>query len=597
VTSDSDSWARATEAHRAGRLEEAAAGYGQMLRRNPTHAPALHQLGLLHYQRGDAAQALALLEAALEVTPDADQVLSNTAVVLRSLGRHAEALGLLDRAIALKPDLATAHGNRGLALQAIGRHAEALESFDRALATGPGTADLLRHRADALYALQRHDEAAAAYRRALELQPAWAEVHWCLGNTLLRLDRPEAALASFDRAITLKPDYAEAFLNRGSALDTLRRHEQALASFERALAIKPDFPEALSNRCNALLELARYDEAVASSDQALALRPDYAQAHWNRSLIRLLQGELAEGFGEYEWRWKRPEIASSARRFEQPLWGGEPLRGRTILLHAEQGIGDTLQFVRYVPLVAARGARIVLEVQRPLQRLLSVLPGVSQVIAEGDDLPAFDVHCPLLSLPRAFGTTLETIPAEAPYLPLRPAAVATWKERLPAPGPRIGIAWSGNPAHKSDWKRSIPFACLTPLLAQPGLQFISLQYGVREADRAAVEASHSLVHLPTGWEEFAETAAVISHLDLVITVDTAVAHLAGALACPVWILLATVPDWRWLLARGDSPWYPTARLFRRQGGESWEDVIRRVAEALPARFAGQPSPPAPIAST
>ncbi len=595
MSADPDVWSRAADAHRAGRLDEAEAAYAEILRGNPAHAAALHQLGLLRHQKGRAAEAFGLIEAALKITPEAAPVLSNGAVVLQSLKRYPEALAMLDRALAANPGFATAHGNRGLVLRAMGRHAEAIESFDRAVESQPGAVDLLSHRAHSLFALDRHAEAERAYRHVLGMQPASALLHWCLGNTLLALKRFGDALASFDAALALDPNYAEALLNRGNTLSALHRDDAAIAAYDRALAARPEFPEALSNRGNSLLELGRFDEAVASCDRAIALRPDYAQAHWNRSLIRLLQGELAEGFGEYEWRWKRAEIAPFAPSFQQPLWDGKSsLKGKTILLHAEQGLGDTIQFLRYVPFVAARGARIVLEVQSSLEQWLTALPppypspqaggGVAQVVAQGDDRPAFDVHCPLLSLPLAFATTLDTIPADVPYLSVPPDQTEGARKRLPAGRPLVGLAWSGNPDNKGDWKRSVPLADLVPLLSLPGLRFVSLQYDVREADQATLANCTDIVRLPDDAADFAETAAVVANLDLVVTVDTAMAHLAGALGKRVFVLLPPVPDWRWLLGRDDSPWYPTARLFRRRDGETWETVVDRVREAVAAMF-------------
>ncbi len=357
-----------------------------------------------------------------------------------------------------------------------------------------------------------------------------------------------------------------------------------MAAYDRALAARPGFPEALSNRGNSLLEFGRFDEAVASCDSAIALRPDYAQAHWNRSLIRLVQGELAEGFGEYEWRWKRAEIAPFAPSFRQPLWDGKSsLEGQTILLHAEQGLGDTIQFLRYVPLVAARGARIVLQVQPALVPLLSSLSTVTRLLPQGAELPPFDCHCPLLSLPLAFGTTLDTIPAEAPYLSVSPERIAAWRQRLPD-GPLVGLAWSGNPENRGDWKRSVPLADLRPLLSLRGVRFVSLQLDVRETDQVTLADCSDIVRLLEDTADFIETAAVVANLDLVVTVDTVIAHLAGALGKRVFVLLPSVPDWRWLLGRDDSPWYPTARLFRRRAGETWDPVVGRVRDAMVAMF-------------
>jgi tetratricopeptide (TPR) repeat protein len=337
VPAESELWSRATHAHRAGRLDEAEAAYAEILEHNSVHAGALHQLGLLRHQKGQSAEAFELLDAALRIAPDAAPVLSNAAVILQSLTRYEEALALLDRAIAASPDFTPAYGNRGLVLQALGRHAQAADSFDQAVARGADATEMAYRRANSLFALPPRRGPARLWSGA-GTPPDIGIAALVCGQHLLALKRLEEALASFECALAIKPDYPEALLNRGNTLSALHRDQQAVAAYDRALAIQPDFPVAWSNRGNSLLELARYDEAVASCDRAIALRRDYAQAHWNRSLIRLLQGELAEGFGEYEWRWKRPEIAAVAPSLPQPRWdGASSLQGKTVLLHAEQG--------------------------------------------------------------------------------------------------------------------------------------------------------------------------------------------------------------------------------------------------------------------
>jgi len=383
------------------------------------------------------------------------------------------------------------------------------------------------------------------------------------------------------RGQLLQPDLAEVLSNRGITLHELNRYDEALASYDRALVLQPDYATALNNRGINLYDLKRYDEALASYQRALALRPDYAEAHWNEALLRLLTGDYSHGWAKYEWRWKKESMAPVKRNFPQPVWlGGDAIDGKTILLHSEQGFGDTIQFCRYVPLVAARGAHVILEVERPLQQLMTTLAGATQVIAKGDPLPDFEVHCPLLSLPLAFGTRVETIPSGPPYLRAPAQSLMNWDTRLaPQRRPRIGLAWSGNAAHQSDRQRSISLRTLLPLL-DTGATFVSVQKDVNAADAGVLTERGDILHFGDALGDFSDTAALISNLDLVISVDTSVAHLAGALGKPVWVLLAYAPDWRWLLDRDDSPWYPTARLFRQDASRAWDGVIVRVQQAL-----------------
>jgi tetratricopeptide (TPR) repeat protein len=355
--------------------------------------------------------------------------------------------------------------------------------------------------------------------------------------------------------------------------------DKALASYDRALSVRPDSTEVLSNRGNTLHELKRFEEALASYDRALTLRPDYAAAHYNEALCRLLVGDFERGWNKNEWRWQTNQVAK--RNFTKPQWlGHENIAGKTILLYAEQGFGDAIQFCRYVPLVAKRGAHVILEVPKPLQELMSNLTGVAQIASNGDPLPDFDFHCSLLSLPLAFGTRLATIPAAIPYLRASSPALNDWDTRLgPRGRPRIGLAWSGHPAHKKDHNRSISLGSLLSLL-EINATFVSLQKDIRPDDATVLKDRSDICHFGDALESFSDTAALMSHLDLVISVDTSAAHLAGALAKPVWVLLPFIPDWRWLLDRDDNPWYPTARLFRQDATRGWDNVIERVHAAL-----------------
>jgi hypothetical protein len=378
----------------------------------------------------------------------------------------------------------------------------------------------------------------------------------------------------------LKPDNADALCNLGALLSGFDRHEDAAESYRRVLADHPDHVAALCNMGVALMARNDIEGAVECYRRAIAHNPDFADGHWNLSLAQLVEGDFAKGWRGYEWRLKTKRHVP--RGFEQPAWDGGPLAGETILLHREQGLGDTIQFMRYAPLVAARGGRVVLEVQPPLVRLAKSIKGVAEIVAAGTALPRFDLHCPLLSLPERFATTLETVPVGAPYLTPDPEEVERWRLKLGG-GPRlkVGIAWAGNRSHKNDRSRSVAIERLSPILDIPGIRWVSLQVGERAGDLDRLPIG-TVVDISDQLGDFGDTAAVIANLDLVIAVDTAVAHLAGALGRPVWAMLPFAPDWRWMLDRGDSPWYPTLRLFRQGTDRSWDAVIGHLAKELAA---------------
>ncbi|HEX3502800.1 MAG TPA: tetratricopeptide repeat protein [Xanthobacteraceae bacterium] len=575
---------------------------------------------LLALRRFD--EALASYDRAIELRLDSSEIHTNRGNALHELKRHQEALASYDRALALRPDHIEALANRGVALLALERFEEALAGCDRALALQPDFAEALCNRGLAQYRLTRFAEALASHERALALRPDYAEAHYNRANALLALERLEEALAAYDHVLTLRANYPEALLNRGSVLEKLKRFEDALASYDRAIALRPNYAEVHANRGIVLEKIDRFEESLASYGRALALqpdnagahyrqgvalekvkrfaealahygraitlRPDYADAHHNEALCRLLTGDLRRGFAQYEWRWQTEQLERVKRRFPQKLWrGSDEITGKTILLHAEQGFGDTIQFCRYVPRVAERAAHVILEVQKPLQDLMRSLPGAARIVSKGEPLPDFDLHCPFLNLPVAFGTELATIPSATPYLQAHPSAVAHWDARL---GPkfrrRIGLAWAGHPTHLNDHNRSMRLDAL--LSATDGIDatFVSLQRQIRDADTAILQDRSDIFHFGEELHSFSDTTALIASLDLVISVDTSVAHLAGALAKPVWVLLPFIPDWRWLLDQEDSPWYPTARLFQQDETRAWGNVMKRVHAALQDQFPG-----------
>jgi len=474
-----------------------------------------------------------------------------------------------------------------------GSYGQALANFDKALALQPRHADALANRAEALRELGHYDEALASCDRALALRTTHADALNNRAAALIDLARFDEALASCDRALAGRPDFALAHNNRGNALFGLERFDDAVASFDKALA--PDLVMALANRGLAQVELDRIDEALASYAEAQALQPDFADGHWDDAVLRLLIGDYGRGFEQYEWRWKSKLLKPFWRRFPQPLWLGKTdLGGKTILLYGEQGLGDTIQFCRYAKLVARQAAATVLEVQPELKSLMRSLDPAITVIARGQALPPFDCHAPLMSLPLACRTTFDAIPADVPYLAAPPEETERWRARLgERAAPRVGLVWSGQPRPIPqllllDRQRSMTFEQFAPLFASMPCEFYSLQKGGDAAAqlRASPLGRH-LVDLTDGFEDFSDTAALIENLDLVIAVDTSVAHLAGALGKPFWLLNRFNTCWRWLRHRDDSPWYPTARIFRQTVRRDWGPVVDRAAISLRAWCAAE----------
>jgi tetratricopeptide (TPR) repeat protein len=538
--------------HRQGQLREAERIYARVLKAAPDHFDALNLLGAVKVQQGQFGEAQRLFSAAIKVNPR----------------------------------IAAAWCNLGQAQYALKRPADALQSFDKARALAPDDVDILYQHANALLALDRPREALAELETVLARKPAHFEARLNSGLARAKLENLERALADFDAALALSPQHPVAHFNRGVVLIKLGRYAEAVAANERAVAATPDYVAAWLNRGMALAQLRRFEEAIASYGEVLTRRQDNADAHFNRALTLLTIGDYRAGFADYEWRWRRTSEPAQKNRGRR-LWLGEfPLHGKTILLHAEQGLGDTIQFARYAPLLAAQGAKVVLEVQPELKSLLSRLDGVTTVVARGAAPPPFDVHCPLGSLPLASKTELPVVPAQIPYLAADQAHLRKWSARIEKlPRPRIALAWAGNPAHDNDRNRSIALSTLAPLLAMPA-SFISIQRDVRSSDAAQLAATTQLTHLGGELADFNDTAAVLSLCDLLITADTAPAHLAGAMGRPVWVLVPFAPDWRWMLDGETTPWYPTARVFRQSALADWNAVIARAASALQEQLKG-----------
>lgn len=562
------------------RLDEALASYNRAIALKPDYAEAYSNRGnaLRDLRRFD--EALASYDHAIVLKPGYSDPHINRGVVLKNLKRLDEALASYNHAIEVRPDDAQVYYNRGIVLQDSKRLDEALASYDRAIALRPDYADAYFNRGNALQDLKRPDEALVSYDRAIALKPGYMNAYNNRGNALRDLKRFYEALANYDHAIGLKPDYTDAYVNRGNALRNLDRLEEALASYDRAIALKPDYAEAYFNRGLALQDLNRLDEALESCERAIFLKPDFAAANCNKSLLKILAGDYEEGWRLYEWRWRDFQLAF-VRDFTRPLWLGESsVVGKTLLICAEQGLGDSIQFCRYVSMVEALGAKTVLEVPSPLVSLFSTLKCDCTIVELGRPLPHFDLYCPIMSLPLALKTTVASIPAPVPYLHANQDRQMAWRRRLGRKSrARVGLAWSGSAAHKNDRKRSIPLRTLEPLLRLP-IEFHVLQNDIRADDAAVLPRFNQIRLHQDELHDFSDTAALVQEMDVVISADTSVAHLAGALGQSVWILLPFAPDYRWMLERTDSPWYPTATLFRQPAIGDWASVISEVTKRL-----------------
>lgn len=541
---------------------------------------ALLQQALSLHRSGGFDLAINIYRDLLKFFPRDAQLLYLLGTAESNRGNSLEAVKLLEKSLKIFPSNADAHFNRGNALKELKRFNEALQSYSRAIQINPCDADAYINRGNILLSLRRFEDALFNFEQAIRLRPSDPDAHNNRGISLKELKRFDDALLSFDCAIQLKGDYAEAYNNRGDVLRELGRFDEALESICNAIKIDENCADAYCGRGNVLQCLRRFDEALNSFDQAIRLS-SYPTAYWNKSLLLLLLGDYREGWELYEWRWKSAFLQSSSRNFKEPLWlGQEPIAGKTVLIYAEQGMGDIIQFSRYLPMVESLGAKVVFEVPESLKLLFATLECKCTIIEKGRRLPDFDVHCPIMSLPLAFKTTLDTIPSKIPYVHADIDKQIAWKRKLGNKlKPRVGLAWSGSVQHGNDGRRSIGLELLSPLLKLP-YEFHSLQKEYREKDKASMDALAALRDHHDELSSFADTAALIMEMDVVVSVDTSIAHLAAALGKNVLILLPFFPDFRWLLDRQDSPWYPTVTLIRQTAIGDWKGAIDEVVEKL-----------------
>ena len=592
---------------------------GQAISIKPDYAEAQCHLGLSFQALELFDKALESFDKAISINPNFAQAHNNKGVVLQKLTRFEDSCESFRQAIRLEPKTAGPHFNLGNSLKQVAQLPQAIESYEKAIEMEPSYAQAYNNKGVVLKELGQLQRAAISFVRAYEIRPDYAEAFNNHGNTLKELGQHEDALESFEAAIKIRPDLAEAYNNKGFVLQELERFEQALACYDKAIRIKPDFAQAHGNRGNSLKKLSRFEEALACYERAISLKPDYAEAFYNmgvvntellrlleasacydkaisidassvivyrnRAMVNLMLGQFEGGWQDYEWRWKQSDVLPKVRQFDKPLWlGKESLQNKTILIYAEQGLGDTIQFCRYAKSLAQLGCKVILEVPPSLMRLLQGLEGVFKLVSSeslpGESaLPHFDFHCPIMSLPLAFKTDLSSIPSPTPYLKGLEEKKVQWRGKLGTKSKkRIGLVWSGSTGHGNDKSRSMGLRqMLEGLPAQ--FEYVSLQKEVREVDEPHLKQS-DIQHFGAELEDFVDTAALCELMDVVICVDTSVAHLSGALGCKTFIVLPYVPDWRWLVGRSDSPWYESVKLFRQSSSRSWDSVLASLANDL-----------------
>ncbi len=567
-----------------GNFNEALKFYAQAIAINANYAAAYSNSGNVLKELTRLDDALSYYDKAIELNPNYVEAYSNRGITLHNLNRFDEALKSFDQAILLNSNYAEAHFNKGITLHKLTRFEEALASFHVVIVLDVNYVEAYYNQGNAFHELKQFEDALRSYDQAIVLRPQYADAFYSRGNAFYALKRLEQALSSYNQAIAFRPNYANAYYNRGNLLNDLKRFNEAIASYDQALTINPQFAESYSNRGCTLQKLKRLDEALNYYDKAITIKADYADAHFNKSFIKILLGDYEEGWRLYEWRWKSHGFTSQLKHSPQPVWLGEQsLKNKTIVIYPEQGFGDYIQFIRYAPRLEQLGARVILEVPAPLMSVVSTLEGQFTFIEKGKELPDFDYHCPVMSLPHALKSTVDTIPNQVPYFSVNQAKQQTWQARLGEKSQRrVGFVCSGNSGHKNDHNRSISLHSLQSLFDLP-VEFHCLQKEIREDDAAFLASQNNIHNHIEFLDDFSDTAALIDAMDLVISVDTSVAHLAGALGKETWILLPYSPDYRWMLETSDSPWYPTAKLFRQSAIGEWGSAINDIKQALQSR--------------
>lgn len=613
----SDNFQQALQQHQTGNIAEAMQHYQALLQEHPNESQILYLLGTGYCQTGKSQQAIETLQQSLKINPsnpfaynnlgnafkdqqlkdealncynhavrlkaDYESAFFNRAVLLRELQRCDESLASFQEAIRLKPNYIEALRECGNLLRDMNRDEEALERYAQALQIDGQNIEVFFQRAVTFKKLGRLYQAIESYNDMLKIQPDHTNALFNRGNLYLSLGKNKKAAESFTLAIQFNPEYADAYLNRGNAHKLLGQMQASLEDYSKAIQLKSDYTEAFSNRGNLHKDCGRVDLALADYEQALTFQPEFAEVQWNRAILLIVKGEYLAGWQAYEWRLRMPSYQINCMKFDRPEWRDlAEIKNKTVLVYPEQGFGDAIQFCRYLIDLSKLCKKLILVMHQSLVSLMNTLPCELSITVKGDPVPEFDMYCPLMSMPYIFKTTLQTIPAKIPYLFADTARVTQWQQRFSQSSKRkVGLAWSGSIKHENDAQRSIPLQALSALLGQvEQVEWHSLHKEYRLQDQAAINQHAHLIHHGNELNDFADTAALIECLDLVITVDTSVAHLAGALGKPVWILLPFAPDYRWGLQQPQTPWYPTARLFRQTSYANWESILQTLAYQL-----------------
>jgi tetratricopeptide (TPR) repeat protein len=565
--------------------QEAIFSFNKALILKPDYTDAYFNLGKTQRALRQYKNAIISYSKCIDLNKDYASAYNNSGTIyLEDLKEYENSVSNFQQFLTLAPDSSLGHYNLGTALKALKRYDDALASYAHAIQLKPDYAEAYYNQGVTFGELKRYDDALASYAHAIQLKPDYAEAYYNQGVTFGELKRYVDALASYAHAIQLKPDYAEAYSNEGVTYNELKRYEDALVSYAHAIQLKPDYAETYSNQGVTYNELKRYENALVSYDRAIQLKPDYAEAYLNKSLLKILLGEYEEGWSLYEWRWKGSQQKDFIRNFKQPLWlGEESIKDKKILIHIEQGLGDVIQFCRYIPMIEALAPKqIIFEVPKSLVSILSTIKSKFSVVEQGVPIPEFDIHCPIMSLPHAFKTIVDRIPSSIPYLYADVNKTKLWNKKLGIKTkPRIGLVWSGSTIHKNDHNRSLLLRQLEPLLKLP-FEFHCLQKEIRPIDLESLNEYEIIQQHHHDLVDFSDTAALIESLDFVISVDTSVAHLAGALGKKVFILLPFASDYRWMADRADSPWYSTATLFRQPSPFDWDSTLADIAQELAA---------------
>lgn len=599
--------------HQNGQLERAAGAYSQAIAVNKGHCQAIHNLGAIMQVMGEVDRALGLFQRATELDPAYAEAFSNWAIALKQAGqtdkaiekaKHAlslkegqaqmhafladeyraqeayeDAIVCYQRAVELNPQSLDFQNNLGVCYRKLGQNQEALACFDKAIAIKPDFVDSLVNSANALSKLDMDDLAIERLNKALQINPDLGATHNNLGIVLAKAGRFEEALACYEKAIELNADKSEVMNNLANALNSSGRTDDAVDTFKELISEDAGHYVAYNNLGSAYKDMARYDEAEKNFRKSIEIEPSYAEGHANLGYTLLMRGAFEEGWAEYGWRGMSKGSILARRTYDQPAWEGQNVTGKRVYVYPEQGLGDIVQFSRYVPLLKSRGAKVIMELPPFLMDLFKGFKGADEFNLQGNSPPDFDIHVSIMDLPQYFGTTLETIPAPTGYLKADDALITLWEERLrDADGYRVGFVWAGNPKHGNDKNRSVQLEQMRPLIELQGVTPVSLQVG--KDDQAKALFGDKIIDIAPDLSNFAETAAAMSNLDLIVSVDSSPLHVAGALGLPVWGLIPFIPDWRWLLERDDSPWYPTMKLFRQDDRKSWEPVIDRVCDAI-----------------